>query len=62
MKEPVSLTFGLRYLNSLTKATPLSETVTPSLSSDLPVVAEYRIAGMGCISCYLAPNIEEEQD
>eukprot|EP00441_Pelagodinium_beii_P003809 CAMPEP_0197699710 /NCGR_PEP_ID=MMETSP1338-20131121/120983_1 /TAXON_ID=43686 ORGANISM="Pelagodinium beii, Strain RCC1491" /NCGR_SAMPLE_ID=MMETSP1338 /ASSEMBLY_ACC=CAM_ASM_000754 /LENGTH=141 /DNA_ID=CAMNT_0043283231 /DNA_START=87 /DNA_END=508 /DNA_ORIENTATION=+ len=32
MEEPVSLTFSLRYLNFFTKATPLAEMVTISMS------------------------------
>lgn len=62
MNEPVSLTFALRYLNSFTKATPLSNTVTLSLSSELPVVVEYKIAEMGHIRFYLAPKIEEDEE
>lgn len=62
MNEPVSLTFALRYMNSFTKATPLSSTVTISLSSDLPVVVEYKIAEMGYVRFYLAPKIEEDED
>nr|XP_029122197.1 proliferating cell nuclear antigen [Elaeis guineensis] len=62
MQEPVSLTFALRYMNSFTKATPLSETVTISLSSELPVVVEYKIADMGYIRYYLAPKIEEDEE
>ncbi|XP_050945276.1 proliferating cell nuclear antigen-like [Cucumis melo] len=62
MNEPVSLTFALRYMNSFTKATPLSNTVTISLSSDLPVVVEYKIAEMGYVRFYLAPKIEEDED
>lgn len=62
MTEPVSLTFALRYMNSFTRATPLSNTVTISLSSDLPVVVEYKIAEMGYIRFYLAPKIEEDED
>lgn len=62
MQEPVSLTFALRYMNSFTKATPLSETVTISLSSELPVVVEYKIADMGYIRFYLAPKIEEDEE
>lgn len=62
MKEPVSLSFALRYMNSFTKATPLSDTVTISLSSELPVVVEYKVAEMGYIRYYLAPKIEEEED
>lgn len=60
MNEPVSLTFALRYLNSFAKATPLSNTVTLSLSSELPVVVEYKIAEMGYVRFYLAPKIEED--
>ncbi|XVF05394.1 hypothetical protein REPUB_Repub05bG0168200 [Reevesia pubescens] len=62
MNEPVSLTFALRYMNSFTKATSLSNTVTISLSSELPVVVEYKIAEMGYIRFYLAPKIEEDED
>ncbi|GJY13639.1 proliferating cell nuclear antigen [Tanacetum coccineum] len=53
MIEPVSLTFALRYMNSFTKASPLSSTVTISLSSELHVVVECYIR------FYLAPKIEE---
>ncbi|KAF4387979.1 hypothetical protein F8388_005596 [Cannabis sativa] len=62
MNEPVSLTFALRYMNSFTKATPLSNTVTISLSSELPVVVEYKIAEMGYVRFYLAPKIEEDEE
>jgi len=62
MNEAVSLTFALRYMNSFTKATPLSETVTISLSSELPVVVEYKISDMGYIRFYLAPKIEDDEE
>ena len=62
MQEPVSLTFALRYMNSFTKASPLSDQVTISLSSELPVVVEYKIAEMGYIRFYLAPKIEEDEE
>ncbi|KAJ1390318.1 Proliferating cell nuclear antigen, PCNA [Sesbania bispinosa] len=62
MNEPVSLTFALRYMNSFTKATPLSSTVTISLSNELPVVVEYKIAEMGYVRFYLAPKIEEDEE
>jgi len=61
LQEPVSLTFALRYLNSFTKATPLSSQVTLSMSKDLPVVVEYRIAEMGYVRYYLAPKIDDEE-
>ncbi|RWW21282.1 hypothetical protein GW17_00014570, partial [Ensete ventricosum] len=61
IKDPVSLTFALRYLISFTKATPLSNTVTVSMSSDFPMVVEYKIADMGYIRYYLAPKIDEDE-
>lgn len=60
LQENVSLTFALRYLNFFTKATPLSSTVTLSLSKDIPLVCEYQIADMGFVRYYLAPKIEED--
>lgn len=47
LKEPVSLTFALRYLNSFAKATPLSSHVTLSMARDLPVMVDYQISDMG---------------
>ncbi|XP_057523665.1 proliferating cell nuclear antigen-like [Amaranthus tricolor] len=61
MKEPIMLTFALKYMTTFTKATSLSSQVTISLSSDMPVVVEYKIAEIGYIRYYLAPKIEEEE-
>lgn len=60
MDEPVCLNFALRYLNFFTKASSLSDTVILSLSADVPLVVEYRIAELGHIRYYLAPKIEDE--
>ena len=49
LNEPVMLTFALRYLNSFSKATPLSPCVIMSMSKELPVVVEYRIGDIGHI-------------
>ena len=62
LQEPVMLTFALRYLNSFAKATPLSTSVSLSLSKDLPVVVDYAIADMGHIKFYLAPKIDEDME
>ncbi|KAH9659320.1 hypothetical protein KPL70_023814 [Citrus sinensis] len=59
INEPVSLTLALRYINSFTRATPLSNTVTINLSSELPVVVEYKIAEMGYIRFYLTPRYKK---
>ncbi|XP_078172124.1 proliferating cell nuclear antigen-like [Carex rostrata] len=61
MKEPVSLSFPLRYLNSFTKSTPLSSNVIISMSHDLPMVVEYKISGAGYMRFYLAPKVEDEE-
>lgn len=60
--EPVQLTFALRYLNSFAKATPLALQVTVSMSKELPVVVEYKIADMGYVRFYLAPKIEDDEE
>ncbi|GFP87643.1 proliferating cell nuclear antigen large form [Phtheirospermum japonicum] len=62
MESSVTQTFALRYMNSFAKATPLSNQVTIRLSSELPVVVEYKIADMGYLRFYLAPKIEEEEE
>lgn len=60
MQEPVTLTFACRYLNSFTKATPLSPQVQLSMSADVPLVVEYRVQDYGHIRYYLAPKIEDD--
>ena len=62
MDEPVTLTFALRYLNSFTKATPLSTSVSISMSKDLPVVVEYKISELGYVRYFLAPKINDEEE
>ncbi|XP_013790832.1 proliferating cell nuclear antigen-like [Limulus polyphemus] len=62
MQEAVTLTFALRYLNSFTKATPLAAQVQLSMSADVPLAVEYKIADMGYMKYYLAPKIEDGDD
>jgi proliferating cell nuclear antigen len=62
LEEPVSQTFALRYLNSFTKATPLSKTVTLSLGPDVPLVTEYKMNDLGFVRYYLAPKIDDEEE
>ena len=61
MKEKISLTFDLRYLNSFSKASTLSDQVTIKLSSNLAVVFEYKIAEMGYIRYYVMPGDKEAE-
>ena len=52
MNEPVQLTFALRYLNFFTKATPLSPTVTLSMSADVPlgkIINLFRVGFVGSV-------------
>lgn len=62
MQEPVTLTFALRYLNFFTRATSLSPQVSLSMSAEVPLVVEYKIADMGYMRYYLAPKIEDQDD
>lgn len=59
-QEDVSLSFALRYLNFFAKATPLSGSVTLSMSPDVPLAVEYKVEELGQIRFYLAPKIEDE--
>jgi proliferating cell nuclear antigen len=38
-----TLTFSLKYLLNFTKATPLSKSVTLSLSTEVPLLVEYKV-------------------
>lgn len=60
IREPVALSFALRYLNSFSKAAPLSGSVKLCMSADLPVLVEFRIEDIGWVRYYLAPKIEDE--
>ncbi|XP_014674296.1 PREDICTED: proliferating cell nuclear antigen-like [Priapulus caudatus] len=62
MQEAVTLTFALRYLNFFTRATSLSGQVSLSMSPEVPLVVEYKIADMGYMRYYLAPKIEDDKD
>lgn len=62
MQEPVTLTFACRYLNSFTKASPLSGQVQLSMSADVPLVVEYKITELGHIRYYMAPKIEDDEN
>ncbi|KAK3596376.1 hypothetical protein CHS0354_036926 [Potamilus streckersoni] len=62
MNQAVTLTFALRYLNFFTKATPISNQVTLSMSQDVPLVVEYKVADMGYLRYYLAPKMEDQDD
>eukprot|EP01026_Neomeris_dumetosa_P027284 TRINITY_DN221_c0_g1_i1.p2 TRINITY_DN221_c0_g1~~TRINITY_DN221_c0_g1_i1.p2 ORF type:complete len:265 (-),score=35.63 TRINITY_DN221_c0_g1_i1:242-1036(-) len=59
MNEPVSATFGLKFLNTFTKAQPLSERVLLCIAADVPIVVGYNIDQIGSIKYFLAPKLED---
>lgn len=55
MKEQVPLAF-------FTKATPLSPTVTPSVSAGVLLSVEYKTADICHLKCHLASKIKDEEE
>jgi len=56
LTEPVNLTFSLKYLVNFCKASSLSQTVTLSLSNEVPLLVEYKMDN-GYVRFYLAPKV-----
>jgi proliferating cell nuclear antigen len=49
LSAPVSLTFSLKYMLNFTKATPLSNVVSLSMSDSIPLLVEYKVNDAGHI-------------
>jgi len=62
LKEKVELSFALKYLNSFTKATPLSPSVSLMMSNSVPLVVEYKIHPIGHLRFYLAPKMDDDEE
>jgi proliferating cell nuclear antigen len=62
LKEKVELSFALKYLNSFTKATPLSPSVSLMMSNSVPLVVEYKINPIGHLRFYLAPKMDDDEE
>lgn len=62
VKEPVKLSFALRYLNMFNKASSCSSSVSLMLSSETPLVVEYAMDKLGSLKFYLAPKISEQAE
>lgn len=58
--ESVTGSFSLNFLNSFTKATPLSESVNLYISEGTPLVVEYPIGDFGSLKYFLAPKLSDE--
>ena len=62
VEQPVSQSYASRYLNMFAKAGGLSNQVTLSTGTELPIAVAYPIMnGLGEIKYYLAPKITEEE-
>ena len=59
-QDNVTLSFALRYLNMLNKASTLTQMVKLQLALDTPLVVEYEISNLGSLKYYLAPKINED--
>jgi len=52
--------YALSYLSDMIKAASVSETITLSFSTDMPLKLEFRVLGEGKVTYWLAPRIEAE--
>ncbi|XP_017847004.2 proliferating cell nuclear antigen [Drosophila busckii] len=59
--DPVTQSFAGRYLNTFTRATPLSERVKIGMAADVPLLVEYPIEDFGYIRYYLAPKVDDPE-
>lgn len=60
MNQPVSLTFSSKYLCDFAKATPLSNSVSLSMSTQAPLLVEYKVSEIGYMRYYLAPKMTDD--
>lgn len=60
LESPVDLTFGLKYLNDIVKATSLTSTILIKLADKTPALFEYKLDVGGYLRFYLAPKFDEE--
>ena len=58
--EEITASFSLTFLNSFCKGGGLSANVRLLMSSNTPLVVEYRIADLGILKYYLAPKLQDD--
>lgn len=61
LDQPVDLTFGLKYLNDIIKATGLAGVITIKLADKTPALFEYKLDVGGYLRFYLAPKFDEDE-
>lgn len=60
LENPVDLTFGLKYLGDIIKATSLSRDIKIKLADKTPALFEFNLDAGGYLRFYLAPKFDEE--
>lgn len=60
LENPVDLTFGLKYLSDIIRATSLAGTITIKLADKTPALFEYKLDAGGYLRFYLAPKFDED--
>ncbi|KAI5961361.1 POL30 [Candida pseudojiufengensis] len=61
LDNPVDLTFGLKYLSDIIKASSLSNTITIKLADKTPALFEFKLDVGGYLRFYLAPKFDEDE-
>ncbi len=59
LNEPVTMAYASRYVGLISKATPLSASVSLSIKEDQPLLVEYKIGDVGHLRYYLAPKTDQ---
>lgn len=59
LNEPVTMAFASRYIGLISKATPLSASVSVSIKNDEPLLVEYKIGDIGHLRYFLAPKTDQ---
>jgi proliferating cell nuclear antigen len=60
LNSAINLTYSLKYLLTFTKAAVLSKYVTLSMSTEIPLLVEYKVNDVGYVRFYLAPKQNDE--
>lgn len=61
LNAPVNLTFGLKYLGDIIKASALSPVITIKLMDKTPALFEFKLEAGGYLRFYLAPKFDEDE-
>lgn len=62
VNEPVTMAYASRYVGLISKATPLSTSVSMSIKDEQPLLVEYKIGDIGHLRYFLAPKTDQGDD